>query len=69
MGDDRRDPHGHWVLPLRHVLVERAQLFGKATEIVHLQQQALDPDLPQVRLDDATELFGAFRLRISLVLR
>jgi hypothetical protein len=41
------------------VLVERAQLFGKATEIVHLQQQALDPDLPQVRLDDAPQLSGS----------
>ena len=49
--------------------LERAQLFGETTKIIHLHQQPLDPDLPQMGFNNTPELFGALRLQIGLVLR
>jgi len=57
---DGGDQHRHRVLPLRHLLIERAQLSRETTEVVGLQQQPLDPDLPQVGFSDTRQLFGAF---------
>lgn len=58
-GGDGGDQHRHRVLPLRHLLIERAQLSRETTEVVGLQQQPLDPDLPQVGFNDTPQLFRA----------
>lgn len=49
------------------MLVERTQLFGETAQIVDFQQQSLDTDLPEMRLDNPSELLGTFRFRICVV--
>lgn len=38
MSDDRCNEHGDGVSPVRHLLVERTQLFGETAQIVDFQQ-------------------------------
>jgi len=47
---------------MRHLLIEQAQLSRETTEVVGLQQQPFDPDLPQVGFNDTPQLLAPGRL-------